>query len=99
MTVIKGLNIDNPDNLTVITTHLNADYDALGSMLAAHKLYPGSLVVFPGFHEKSSKNFFVHSVAYLFNMIEIRHVDISKIKTLVIRKMTPAVRKNRHPEA
>lgn len=77
-------NFDIAGNLTVITTHLNADYDALGSMLAAHKLYPGSLVVFPGFHEKNSKNFFVNSMAYLFNMIDIKQIDLAKVKTLVI---------------
>ncbi|MCU0598449.1 MAG: CBS domain-containing protein [Desulfobacterales bacterium] len=75
---------DSAENLTVITTHLNADYDALGSMLAAHKLYPGSVVVFPGFHEKNSKNFFVNSMAYLFNMVDIRQIDLSKVKTLVV---------------
>ena len=35
-------------NLTIITTHINADFDALASMLAAQKLYPEALVVFPG---------------------------------------------------
>ena len=37
--------------LTIITTHINADYDALASMLAAQKLYPGSILVFPRFNE------------------------------------------------
>ncbi|MDX9819826.1 MAG: DHHA1 domain-containing protein, partial [Desulfococcus multivorans] len=73
-----------PDGLTVITTHANADFDAIGSMLAAHKLYPGSLVAAPVFNEKSAKNFFVHSMAYLFNMLDIKDIDVSHIKTLVI---------------
>ena len=30
--------------LTVITTHVNADFDAMASMLAAQKLYPDSVV-------------------------------------------------------
>jgi tRNA nucleotidyltransferase (CCA-adding enzyme) len=77
-------NLHTADDLTVITTHLNADYDALGSMLAAQKLYPGSVVVFPGFHEKNSKNFFVNSMAYLFNMTDIRQINLSKVKTLVV---------------
>lgn len=84
MAVDEHINTNNSDNLTIITTHLNADYDALGSMLAAHKLYPGSLVIFPGFHEKNSKNFFIHTMAYLFNMIDIKRIDISKVKTIVI---------------
>jgi nanoRNase/pAp phosphatase (c-di-AMP/oligoRNAs hydrolase) len=40
-------------DLTVITTHINADFDALASMLAAQKLYPDALVVFPGSQEKN----------------------------------------------
>ncbi|MDO9263925.1 MAG: DHH family phosphoesterase, partial [Desulfosalsimonadaceae bacterium] len=70
--------------LTVITTHANADFDAIGSMLAAHKLYPGSLVVSPAFNEKNSKNFFVSSMAYLFDMIDIKAIDLSIVNKLVI---------------
>ena len=33
------------EKLSVITTHVNADFDALASMLAAQKLYPDALVV------------------------------------------------------
>jgi len=43
----------NKKDLTVITTHINADFDALASMLAAQKLYPDALVVFPGSQEKN----------------------------------------------
>lgn len=71
-------------HLTVITTHSNADFDAIGSMLAAHKLYPGSLVVYPEFNEKNSKNFFVSSMAYLFNMVDVKKINTSEIARLVI---------------
>ena len=71
-------------NLTVITTHTNADFDAIGSMLAAHKLYPDSLVISPEFNEKSAKNFFVHSMAYLFNMIDVKEINKSDIGKLII---------------
>ena len=60
-----------PQNLTIITTHVNADFDALASMLAAQKLYPDGLVVFPGSQEKNLKNFFINSMAYLFNMVDM----------------------------
>ena len=63
------------NGLTIITSHINADFDAVGSMLAAHKLYPGSRVVFPGFHEKSMKNFFISAMAYLFDMIDFKKID------------------------
>lgn len=70
--------------LTVITTHINADFDALASMLAAQKLYPGSIIVFPGSREKSLRNFFIKSMVYLFNMADIKDIDFSNIKKLVL---------------
>ncbi len=70
--------------LTIITTHLNADYDALASMLAAQKLYPGSLVVFPGSQEKNLRNFFVQSMVYLFNMADIKDIDLTDVTRLVL---------------
>ncbi len=76
----------NPENaaLTVITTHVNADYDALACMLAAQKLYPEALVVFPGSHEKTLRNFFIQSMIYLFNLEEIKEIDFSRIRRLVL---------------
>ena len=74
-----------PDNnLTIITTHVNADFDALASMLAAQKLYPGSLIVFPASQEKNIRNFFIKSMAYLFNMADIKDVVFSNVKRLVL---------------
>jgi len=70
--------------LTLIATHINADYDALASLLAAQKLYPQAIVVFPGSQEKNLKNFFVKSMAYLFNIVDIKEVDFSKITRLVL---------------
>ncbi|MBA2882825.1 tRNA nucleotidyltransferase (CCA-adding enzyme) [Desulfosalsimonas propionicica] len=72
------------DPLTLITTHTNADFDAVASMLAAQKLYPGSVVVFPGFHEKSMKNFFVSTMAYLFQMADYRQIQPEQVGRLVI---------------
>ncbi len=70
--------------LTIITTHINADYDAMASMLAAQKLYPEAKVVFPGSHEKTLRNFFIQSMVYLFNMENIKDIDLSDITRLVL---------------
>lgn len=70
--------------LTIITTHVNADFDALASMLAAQKLYPDALVVFPGSQEKNLKNFFINSMAYLFNMADIGNIDFNQVQRLVL---------------
>jgi tRNA nucleotidyltransferase (CCA-adding enzyme) len=74
----------NPQNLTVITTHQNADFDALASMLAAQKLYPDAKVVFPGSQEKNLRNFFIKSMVYLYNIIDIKDIDLNQIKLLVL---------------
>ena len=81
MTKTKG----NPKkDLTIITTHINADFDALASMLAAQKLYPDSMAVFPGSQEKNLRNFFIKSMVYLFNMIDIKDIDLASVKKLVL---------------
>src|SRR6056297_2072543 len=72
------------EGLTVITTHLNADFDAVGSMLAAQKLYPEAIVVIPGFHEKTSRHFFIDAMAYLFNMADAKKINDNAIKRLVV---------------
>ena len=70
--------------LEVITTHMNADFDALASMLAAKKLYPEAKMVFPGAQEKNLRNFFLHSTSYLFDFLRIKDVDFNKIKRLIL---------------
>jgi len=71
-------------DVTVITTHVNADFDALASMLAAQKLYPDALVIFPGSQEKNLKNFFIHSMAYLFNMVDVNRIEFDSITRMVL---------------
>ncbi len=43
--------------MDLITTHINADFDALGSMVAAKKLYPDSRLLLPGSPEESVRKF------------------------------------------
>jgi tRNA nucleotidyltransferase (CCA-adding enzyme) len=57
--------------MQVITTHLNADFDCLASMVAAKKLYPDAKMVLSGSAEKM-----VHQ--YLQKMSSA--IEISKIK-------------------
>jgi tRNA nucleotidyltransferase (CCA-adding enzyme) len=68
----------------VITTHVNADFDALASMLAAKKLYPEALIVFPGAQEKNLRNFFLHTSSYLFDFARLKDIDLTAIKRLIL---------------
>ncbi len=69
---------------TIITSHVNTDFDAVASMLAAQKLYPGSVIIFPGSQEKSLRDFFISSTSYLFNMTDQASIDFSKVSKLVL---------------
>ncbi|MBF0378971.1 MAG: CBS domain-containing protein [Desulfamplus sp.] len=53
-------------------------------MLAAQKLYPNSVVIFPGSQEKSLRDFFISSMSYLFNMVNPASIDFSSVKTVVL---------------
>lgn len=70
--------------VTLITTHLNADFDALASMLAAKKLYPEAILSFPGSTERNIRDFFVQSTAYLYNFTRVKHVPIKQVSRLVL---------------
>jgi len=69
---------------TIITSHVNADYDAIAAMLAAQKLYPDARIIFPGSQEKTLRDFFIHSMGYLFNMADPAVIDFSQTRTLVL---------------
>ena len=73
-----------PPAHTVITTHINADFDALASLLAAQKLYPEARIVFPGAQEKNLRNFFISTMVYLFNMADIQSIDLPQVRRLVL---------------
>ena len=68
------------ESVEVITTHINADFDALASLIAASKLYPGASLVFPGSQEKNLRYFFLHSTSYLFNFSKMKQIKFDRIK-------------------
>jgi tRNA nucleotidyltransferase (CCA-adding enzyme) len=70
--------------MDVIATHTNADFDALASMLAAKKLYPDAILVFPGSQEGTLRDFFVHSALYVFETQRIKDIDMDKIRRLIL---------------
>ncbi|MBW1708875.1 MAG: CBS domain-containing protein [Deltaproteobacteria bacterium] len=74
-----------PDGaVEIITTHINADFDALASMLAVGKLYPQALMVFPGSQERNLRNFFLQSTAYLFNFVKLKEVKTELVRRLIL---------------
>ena len=73
-----------PGSLEVITTHVNADFDAVASMIAAGRLYPNATMVFPGSQEKNIRNFYVQSVIYLFNVSKVKDIDLDQVRRLIL---------------
>lgn len=69
---------------TVITSHANADFDALASIVAAGKLYPEAALIFPGSQEKDLRNFYIQSTTYLFNFKNFKDIDPDAVKLLVL---------------
>jgi len=68
--------------MDIITSHLNADFDALASACASKKLYPDAIIVFPGSMEKKVREFID-----LFHPLEIKklkEVPLGEVKRLII---------------
>ena len=70
--------------MEIITTHINADFDAMASMIAAKRLYPEAVMVFPGSQENNLREFLVESTFYFFNFTKIRDLDFSEIRRLIL---------------
>lgn len=70
--------------MEVITTHINADFDAMASMIAAKKLYPDAVLVFPGSQERTLREFFVKSTVYIYDFKRLRDVDLSGVQRLIL---------------
>lgn len=68
--------------MDIITSHINADFDSLASMVAAKKLYPGAQIVFPGSQEKKLRDFMeaFHPV----DIKRIKDIDLSKVTRLIM---------------
>ncbi|MDL2285780.1 DHH family phosphoesterase, partial [Desulfovibrio sp. OttesenSCG-928-F07] len=74
----------NTTPTTIITAHVNADFDALASMVAAKTLYPEAVIVAPPYREKTGINYFLDSIAYVFNFKQPKDLDLSQVNKLVV---------------
>ena len=68
--------------MDIITSHINADFDSLASMVAAKKLYPDAEIVFPGSQEKNLRDFI--EVFHPVKIKRLKDIDLSKVEKLVI---------------
>ncbi len=70
--------------MEVITTHVNSDFDCLGAMIAAKKLYPQAEMVFAGAQERSLRAFFLKSAFYAHNFKRVRDIDLDAVSRLIL---------------
>jgi len=70
--------------MEVITTHLNADFDAFASMVAAKRLYPDASVCFPGSQGKNVRDFFIESTLYILSIERAKDIDLEMIDRLIL---------------
>jgi tRNA nucleotidyltransferase (CCA-adding enzyme) len=69
--------------MEIITTHLNADFDGLASMIAARKLYPEAELVFAGSQEKNLRNFLANSTR-VYEFQRQKNIDLDKVTRLIL---------------
>ena len=84
--------------MDVITTHINADFDCLGAMTAAARLYPGAVLSFPGSQEKGVRDFLARHPDYLPDVIRAKDIALEAITRLIIVDCQQAARIGRFAE-
>ena len=70
--------------MRIITTHINADFDGMSSMIAAQKLYPDALLVFPGSQEKALREFISQCLLYNYDFLKAKHIATAEVTSLII---------------
>jgi tRNA nucleotidyltransferase (CCA-adding enzyme) len=77
--------------MEVITTHTNADFDTLASMVAAKKLYPRGHLVFPGSLEKGLRDA-METLELPFPIERVKDMDLESITRLILVDIRQASR-------
>ncbi|MGC9324729.1 MAG: CBS domain-containing protein [Desulfomonilia bacterium] len=71
--------------MEVITSHIQADFDAFASMLAAKKLYPDALLVFPGAQEKNLRDYLAHASPEIASaIVKLKSISCGEITRLIL---------------
>ncbi len=69
--------------MQVITTHLNADFDCLASMVAVQKLYPEARMVFSGSAEKMVHRYLQEMNSAL-EITRVKDIDLDQVSLLIL---------------
>lgn len=69
---------------TIITTHLNADFDAVASCIAAKKLYKDAHIVLPGSQQRDVRRFLNEHVGLKAEFLSLSQVSLRDCSCLVV---------------
>lgn len=77
--------MNNADTVpTLVTCHANADFDAFAAMIAARRLYPGCLLLFPGTQDRGLQAVVQdETLRKTYNFVELSDLDFSAMGRLV----------------
>ncbi|OEU74397.1 MAG: polya polymerase [Desulfuromonadales bacterium C00003093] len=78
--------------MDVIATHVNADFDCLGAMIAAKRLYPDAELIFPGGQERGLRDFLLQTTLYAYDVKGIRDIDLQQVTRLILVDVRSAAR-------
>lgn len=70
--------------MDIITSHVNADFDSLGAMVAAKLLYPDAIPVFPGAKESVVRDFLEQTAVCRLSFARIKDIDMTAVKRLIM---------------
>jgi len=71
--------------MQVITTHLNADFDGLASMIAVQKLHPDAVMAFPGSQEKKCTVALLQKAyPHKYTFEKLKNIDLKLVNTLIV---------------
>jgi tRNA nucleotidyltransferase (CCA-adding enzyme) len=69
--------------MEVISTHINADFDAVASMVAASKLYPKARLLFPGSQERNVREF-LRETGFPLHADRLKGFPLQQIQRLIL---------------
>ena len=70
--------------MKLITTHVNADFDGLASMIAAKRLYPDAVMAFSGSQERNVRDFIAQNLLYSYDFAKVKDINLSLVDTLIL---------------
>ena len=69
--------------MEIITTHLNADFDAFAAMVAAKKLYPMAEMVFPGSQERNVRDY-IKQTSLVYTFQRLKNIPLAEVTRLIV---------------